>query len=174
MKLNEFILMMIRHLRNAFEVSGSIGDYAIDDGSILLYEDYLVGEWIAIVGSRVNDGIYRIDESIPTTPLTGKYKYRLGNGTDAESPVTDEAFTGTVWSLKLPRSLVTLCGEIKAWMDSPAGKPTNITSESVVGFYSKTMATSENGMPVGWEDVFKSRIHDGWREMFSSELVSSL
>jgi hypothetical protein len=170
MKLNESILMMVEHIRNAFEDSVERDDFVIVDGEIALSDKCMVGEWIAVTGSILNNGIYKV-KSVDDEP---RPKHKLGNGTDEESPVTDEAFTGAVWRLRLPSSLVKLCEDVRSWMESPAGKPTNITSESVVGFYSKTVATSENGAPVGWEGTFKSRISDSWREMWASELVSSL
>ena len=166
MKLNEAILLMVKHIRNAFEFSIERGSFVINDGKLSLSEKYVAGEWIAILGSALNDGIYKIS-SVGST-------YSLANGSDNENPVTDEEFTGAVWRLRLPKSLVSLCADIQKWTDSPEGKPSNVVSESVVSFYSKTLATTKDGAPIGWESVFKSRIHGNWRKMWETELVRSL
>jgi len=168
MKLNSAIRMVVRHLRNAFEISVERGGFTISDGEIALSEKYIIGEWIAITGSTLNNGIYKI------VNVNGSL-YWLGNGTDdAIVCVKNEEFNGAVWRLRLPQDLIDVSKDIAEWQESPAGKPSNVVSESVVGFYSKTLATNEDGAPATWESVFSSRLHGNWRKMFQSTLISSL
>ena len=169
MKLNESILMVARHLRNAFEISAESGAFAIVEGEISPVGEYCVNEWIAITGSKFNNGIYKIVLDNPVHD-----SYQLGNGTDSDNPVADEQFVGTVWRLMLPKDLVDVCKEVAEWMDSKLGKPSNVASESVAGYYSVTMMTDKNGNPAGWESVFASRLNGMWRKMFASVLISSL
>jgi hypothetical protein len=167
MKTNEAILMVVKKVRNAFEVNAERGRFTIKDGQINLSEEYMTGEWVAIVGSVLNNGIYKIEQSDQDTLL-------LRNGTDSDSPVTDEVFTGAVWRLRLPKDFIRVCDEIREWHGSPQAKPSNVASENVVGFYSKTVATGKDGVPAGWDKVFASKINDNWCKMFESRLVSSL
>ena len=169
MKVNQAVLMVLRHLRNAFETGKENGDFTITDGKVALAETYLSGEWVAITGSRLNDGIYRIKFDAG--------EYLLTNGTDNELAVEDESFTGSVWRLGLPKDLIDLCKDVQAWLDSSAGQPGAgaITSESVVGFYSVKFATpKEGGNSGGWESAFANRINSGWRNMYGSALFSIL
>jgi len=167
MKLNDTILMVIRYLRNAFESGSEGGNFTIEDGKVALSDAYYTGEWIAITGSRLNNGVFQLSQD-----ETGVFV--LSNGTDGEIPKVNETFDGKIWRLALPRDFVALCLDLQNWLISPAGKPSNITKESVLGYYSKTFATSENGAPLGWIDMFSNRINSGWRKMWESELVRTL
>jgi hypothetical protein len=53
MKVNQAVLMVLRHLRNAFESGQEKGDFAITDGKVAIGETYLSGEWVAITGSMI-------------------------------------------------------------------------------------------------------------------------
>ena len=55
--------------------------------------DALPGQYVRIVGSVLNDGVYQY-------PLTG---------------LTDETFTGTVWLLKIEKAVLEKVPEIEAW-----------------------------------------------------------
>ena len=152
-KLNETMLNVIRYLHNggiaAHWLAGSeSGSFTLNAGAIDLTGTYLVGEWIAIVGSRLNDGIYEV--------VGGSVE--LGNGSDDEMPVSNETFDGAVYRLKFPSGFVQTCKRIMDYMNSPQGDPANadVVSHSVVGFYSETRATGADGLPIGWEKKFAS------------------
>lgn len=131
----ETILM---HLHNWFVVGIHSGDYSIKDGSVAL--PFLVdGQYFRIIGSLFNDGLHEY----PATDLI------------------DEDFNGTVWALAVPPAVVSLSDEIDAW--SAKNEPSAYTSESFGG-YSYSKATNANGQPMGWEDVFKSRLNP-WRKI---------
>jgi signal transduction histidine kinase len=55
-------------------------------------------------------------------------------------------------------SVVALADEIKQYVKSDAGKPSNFTSESFGG-YSYSKATDNNGAPLSWEKVFAGRLN---------------
>lgn len=107
-------------------------EWAITGGTMNV-PSALSGQYVRIIGSVLNDGVYQY-------PLTG---------------LTDETFTGTVRLLAIPRTVLALVDEIQAWTDK--NQPTAFTSESFGG-YSYSKATSANGVAAGWQDVFKAQL----------------
>ena len=95
--------------------------------------DALPGQYVRIVGSVLNDGVYQY-------PLTW---------------MTDEAFTGTVQLLAIPKPVLALVDEIKTWAEK--NQPTAFTSESFGG-YSYSKATNAAGVAASWQDVFRARL----------------
>ena len=130
-------------LRNWFVVPDGvhIGTYTISGGSIAPLDFLREGQYFRIIGSVFNDGVYQY----PATSLT------------------DEVFEGAVWAMAVPPTLIALSAEIKAYNDSDAGKPSPYTSESFGG-YSYTKATDANGVPIGWQKAFASRLNK-WRKL---------
>lgn len=128
----ESILM---HLNNWFLVPDGVheGTFEVKDGGIVL--PFLAsGQYFRICGSVFNAGLHQY----PAEDLT------------------DETFTGTVWALAVPRQVVNLADEIKAWAEK--NQPSAYTSESFGG-YSYSRATGASGAPMGWEDVFRQRLN---------------
>lgn len=99
------------------------------------------GQYYRIVGSVFNDGVHQY----PSPELT------------------DETFDGAVWAMSVPPAVIELSEEIKAFVDSDAGKPSPYTSESFGG-YSYSKATDENGVAAGWQTVFAKRLNK-WRRI---------
>lgn len=129
---------LLMHLHNWFVVGIHSGDYSIKDGSVAL--PFLVdGQYFRVFGSLFNDGLHKY----PATDLI------------------DEDFNGAVWALAVPPAVVSLADEISTW--SAKNEPSAYTSESFGG-YSYSKATNANGQPMGWEDVFKSRLNQ-WRKI---------
>ena len=124
-------------LRNWFVVPDGvhIGTYTISGGSIAL--PFLVsGQYFRIVGSVFNDGVYQY----------------------GAAELADETFDGAVWALSLPPDLIALSAEIEEYNKSEVGKPSPFTAESFGG-YSYTKATDANGVPIGWQKAFASRLN---------------
>lgn len=107
-------------------------EWMITDGTMDV-PGALSGQYVRIVGSVLNDGVYQY-------PLTG---------------LTDETFIGTVRLLAIPKAVIALVDEIQAW--SEKNQPTAFTSESFGG-YSYSKATNANGLAAGWQDVFRSQL----------------
>lgn len=135
------------YLRNYFCKKKYFGGFTITNGTIQ-YDGgdmaLLPGQYIRIVGSVLNDGVYLYDG----------YMEKL----------VDEEFTGAVWSMAVPADLVKLAGEISDWqeknqkvIDSP------YTSESFGG-YSYTKATGTDGAAYDWRTHFASRLNR-WRKV---------
>ena len=123
------------------------GEFSIVDGVLTPNTGLTEGDYIAITGSRLNDGVYQ-----PTVDADGFHV------ADAE----DEAFTGRVWILHPPRKFIALVAEIAAY--TTANAPSAVVSESF-GNYSRSMAAGNNGAPIGWPIVFSDRLRP-YRRMF--------
>ena len=117
------------------------GAYTISGGTIAPLDFLQDGQYFRIVGSCLNDGVY---------------KYPAYN-------LTDETFTGSVWAMSVPPALISLSEEIKAYTESPAAQPGAFQSESFAG-YSYTRAADKNGAPLSWQAVFAKQLNK-WRKM---------
>ena len=60
MNLNSTLLMILKEVRTAFEVSQSAGEFILENNEINLKGDLKKGIWIGITGSEFNDGLWRI------------------------------------------------------------------------------------------------------------------
>ena len=124
-------------LRNYFVVSIHEGNFTINGGKIAPLDFIQENQYFRIVGSVFNDGVYK---------------------NTADLVLTDECFSGSVWAMAVPPSVVALAEEIKKYNESDEAKPSAYTSESFGG-YSYSKATDENGVAVGWKKVFASRLN---------------
>ena len=124
-------------IRNYFVKDIHNGTFEIVGGKITPLDFIQENQYFRIVGSVFNDGVYQ---------------------NTADLVLTDEVFSGSVWSMAVPPSVVDLAEEIKKYNESDEAKPSAYTSESFGG-YSYSKATDSNGMPIGWKKVFASRLN---------------
>jgi hypothetical protein len=130
-----------RECRNYFVKEIYHGNFDISDGKITLYPAPLVGQYIRISGSVLNDGVYEVTDGLIT--LDG---------------ARDESFSGSVAFLAIPSDFIALAGEIEAFQMAQNVGACAVTSESFGG-YSYTKATAANGAAVSWREVFASRLN---------------
>lgn len=123
-------------LRNYFVVKIHEGRFTINGGKIAPLDFIQENQYFRIVGSVFNDGVYQ---------------------NTADLVLTDEIFSGSVWAMAVPPTLIALAEDIKKYNESDEAKPSAYQSESFGG-YSYTKATGENGSPIGWEKVFANRL----------------
>lgn len=130
-------------IHNYFLLPGGIhnGEYSISGGSMEPLDFLIPGQYFRVVGSRLNDGVYRYPES----------------------NMTDEDFEGAVWEMAPPPAFLALVKEIESWCMSEAAKPSAYQSESFGG-YTYTRATDENGAALTWQTVFAARLNR-WRKV---------
>ena len=128
-------------LRNR-EADIHYGEYTISDGSIDL-PFLLDGQYFRIVGSVLNDGVYQY-------PAVG---------------LTDEEFSGSVWAMAVPPSVIALSAEIEEWQNKYGGvdsaNMSPFSSESFGGYsYQKAQgfASTGGGMLISWQDLFAGRL----------------
>lgn len=119
------------------------GEFTISDGSIDL-PFLLDGQYFRIVGSVLNDGVYKYPAST----------------------LRDEVFTGAVWAMAVPLSVIALSDEIDEWNAANAEMLASpFTSESFGGYsYTKASGSSANGGTFTWKDQFASRLAK-WRRL---------
>ena len=124
-------------MRNYFVKDIHNETFEIVGGKITPLDFIQENQYFRIVGSVFNDGVYK---------------------NTADLVLTDEVFSGSVWSMAVPPSVIDLAEEIKKYNESDEAKPSAYTSESFGG-YSYSKATDENGAPMGWRKVFASRLN---------------
>ena len=116
--------------------------YTIEDGSLLL--PFLQnGQYFRIVGSVFNDGVH---------------KY-------GESTLQDETFTGAVWAMRIPSSVIELAEEVDAWIEKNGEAVASpYQSESWGGYsYSLKGGSPESGS-LDWKTIFGSKLNR-WRKL---------
>ena len=133
-------------IRNYFVTEIHEGNYKIDGGKIAPLDFLQEGQYFRIVGSAFNDGVH---------------KYTVGEG--SPPTLTDEHFSGAVWAMAVPSSVIALSAEIAEFNKRDAAKPSVYTSESFGG-YSYSKATDANGVPITWQKAFVSRLNK-WRKV---------
>lgn len=135
---------VLTHIHNWFRVRDCVngihpGEYTIEDGGITLpfLQD---GQYFRIMGSVFNDGLRQ-----------------YGQDMDA---LTDETFTGTIWALAVPKSVIDLAGEIADWQKKyGASASSPYLSESFGGYsYSKGTAGGQSGAS-SWQAAFRAQLN---------------
>lgn len=139
------------YLRNWFceDSDKIIGNIVVGDSEITVpYGAIQPGQYIRIVGSVFNDGVWQY----------------------GEADFYPETYDGAVWLMRIPKSFIDLVTEIENWqdkyggVDSKAMSPFN--SESFAGYsYSKSSGGSgEVASPTNWQGVFAARLSP-WRKL---------
>lgn len=129
---------LMSYCNNYFYRFKEFGVYNIENNRITIRGRYLKGQYVRIIGSFLNDGVYKVVNTDENTIILDGLK--------------DEEFEGYVCSLSVPKSFVELDQQIKRYKEE--NKPTAMISESF-GNYSYSKATNKNGAPLRWQDVFK-------------------
>jgi len=156
---------MFKHCRNIDDaiISSEQGDFEVEDGKIALKGKYIIGQWIYLGGSILNDGMYLIRGAESSL-------YSLSNGSDEQIPTQgNEAFTGQALGLRVDQGFIALANEIRTFNEK--NKPTGKASEKF-GAYSYTRATGSNGAAIDWKEAFRNRLNP-YRKMFSKINLNS-
>lgn len=132
-------------LRNYFEVPNGrhFGKFNISGGRITPLDFLKPGQYYRVVGSALNDGVYKND----------------GCGV-----LTDEEFEGAVWAMSVPPAVVALADRIKEYMDSDAAKPTPFVSESFGGYSYSKGQNAAGAANNSWQAVFADELRK-WRRI---------
>ena len=102
------------------------------------------GQYYRICGSVFNDGLHKYG--------------------DTGDKLQNETFTGTVWALAIPKTIVELAEEIEAWQAKNGEAAQNPYSSESFGGYSYSKATdATTGGPVTWQTAFRSQLNP-WRK----------
>lgn len=139
---------ILAFIHNYFVKEIHRGTFKISNGNLLC--DFLqTGQYFRICGSIFNDGVYQF----PVIDLAS------------------ETFTGEVWAMAVPPSVIALVEEIEEWQAQYGAemlKP--YSSETISGVYSYNKSDSgKSGSKSGstmitWRDVFAARLNK-WRKL---------
>ena len=143
-----------QYLKNWFDKGQAkcIGTIKVVGGSITCNGDevsLLDGQYFRIIGSVLNDGVHQ---------------YPASN-------LSDEEFSGAVWSMAVPLRFLALVEDITAWCEKYASvdgaNMSPYSSESFKG-YSYTKASGASGGKASstttWQDAFYARLAP-WRKI---------
>ena len=129
-------------LNNYFERDICTGTFTVENGSISL-PFLLNGQYFRIVGSVLNDGVYKY-------PCSG---------------LTDESFRGEVWAMGVPPALIALLAEINEWQTKYGETVQSpYSSESFAGYSYSKATDSQTGGAVTWQSAFRSQLSK-WRKI---------
>lgn len=145
--MNEMLTELCGQLKNWFEYECYTGDVEIVDGVLKANITPMNGQYVRIVGSRFNDGVWLYN--------------------DGFEGLTDESFHGGVWALAVPKEVLALADDITAWKDKYGEMSYSpFTSESLsASSYSYTKNESAgNGAGATWQNIFSSRL-SRWRKI---------
>ena len=128
---------------NWFESDKVMDSYTITNGEINLSKlNVQDGQYIRILGSVFNDGVYQY-------PV---------------SDLKDETFIGSIWLLKIPPEFLELSEEIKNWNNLYANVLDSPYSSESFGGYSYTKANGGDGNSLTWKSVFNNKLNR-WRKL---------
>jgi hypothetical protein len=132
---------VLAYLRNYFPVQKWCGTYVIENGTVELPE-MKNGQYFRIIGSVLNDGVYKY-------PASG---------------LTDEVFSGSVWALAVPKDLPGLVAEIEDWNKKNGEKAAGPFQSESFGGYTYTLKSGADGFGASWQSAFASRLNI-WRKI---------
>ena len=121
------------------DVDIHVSNYTVSNGQIGPVPFLKDGQYYRIVGSFMNDGVYK-------------------RGTD-DLDLADEEFYGAVWAMRVPREFVKLVDDITAWETKNASALAGPYQSESFGGYSYSKGTSSSGGAWTWRDQFKSRLN---------------
>lgn len=121
------------------------GEFNISNNTITKVDtetlEFLAGQYVRITGSILNNGVH-------------KYPF---------SDLQDETFSGSVWSMGVPKAVEQIAEDIAQWQERYGGADSSAVSpyqsESFGGYsYSKGSANSSTSDSVTWQNVFGARL----------------
>ncbi len=133
-------------------------DYSIASGMISPAPPLKEGQRFMIAGSDLNDGVYTYHEAGITD-----------DDDVSTADLQNEAFTGAICPMAVPKTVITLCSDISDWVEKYGEAVSGpYQSESFNG-YSYTMKSSrknsgENESGPTWQSMFADRLKR-WRKL---------
>lgn len=136
-------------LRNWFARDKFFGDFVISNGQLTRSDGsalpLLSGQYFRVIGSIFSDGVHKTDDVL-----------------------TDEEFSGAVWSMAVPPDFLSLVNDITGWItDNAQAIASPYASESFAGYaYSlKDGASASDGTGgLSWQSQFAARLNP-WRKI---------
>lgn len=133
-------------VNNYFEQTRIFGEFEIVNGSIDLNKyDIQEGQYIRVVGSVFNDGVYQY----PIPP---------------ENELVDEKFDGAIWVMAVPSSVITQIEEVNQWEATNQSTLNSPYQSESFGGYSYTLKTENAEGGLNWQTHFRRKL-DRWRKV---------
>ena len=133
-------------VNNYFEQTRIFGKFEIINGNIDLNRYGIQeGQYIRVVGSVFNDGVYQY----PIPP---------------ENELVDEKFDGAIWVMAVPSSVVTQIEEINQWEATNQSTLNSPYQSESFGGYSYTLKTENAEGGLDWQTHFRRKL-DRWRKV---------
>ena len=144
-------------LNNYFDVLRIYGEFEISNNSIDL-SNYNVhdGQYIRIVGSVFNDGVYQY----PFRNISRRVSVRI----PPENELVDEKFDGAIWVMAVPSSVITQIEEINHWEAANQSTLNSPYQSESFGGYSYTLKTENAEGGLNWQTHFRRKL-DRWRKI---------
>lgn len=133
---------VLRYIKNWFVLPDGkhYGTFSVNGGN--LYLPFLKGgQYFRVIGSVFNDGLHK-----------------YGDG----EVLVDETFTGCVWALAVPATIVALAEEIDDWNQKNAQAVSGPYQSESFGGYSYTLKADTSAV-TSWVGVFSDRLNL-WRK----------
>lgn len=137
---------LCEEVNNYFEQTRIFGKFEITDGNIDLNKYGIQeGQYIRIVGSVFNDGVYQY--LIPP-----------------ENELVDEKFDGAIWTMAVPSSVIAQVEEINQWLEENQSALNSPYQSESFGGYSYTKKSGDEGENANWQSHFRKTL-DRWRKL---------
>lgn len=105
----------MQSVNNYFERTVELGSYTIAENSIAVRGTYKVGQYVRIMDSMLNDGVYKI-------------KTFSSGAIGLDATLINENFTGYIVGLAVPPEFVALATKVTAWSHH------GVSSESIPNY----------------------------------------
>ena len=120
---------IMQEINNFFENSYEQGAFSITDDEIVVTGKYVRGQYIRIVDSILNDGVYKIIRV-------------QGQTITLEKELLNEDFEGYIVGLAVPRNFIDICNKISEFNNNNKG----IASESIPNYSISYDTTYKSGL----------------------------
>lgn len=135
-----------QNLKNWFirdESDIKFGVFTVDGCTVSPSIEILPGQYFRIVGSVLNDGVYRFDHALN---------------------LRRETFNGSIWLMCVPPDFEKLISEIEAWESKNGASALSPYQNESFGGYSYSKANGSDGNPMTWNRAFAGRLAK-WRKI---------
>lgn len=149
LSLNEIIHAICLRNNNWFIDSKSMehGDFELSDSRLILRLDLRVGTWILL---SPGGGCFRI---LDKNQVGNEFIYTLEDTGDMT-----HLWSGTVYEMRLPLNFLKTAERVLDWANSDEAKPSVLAGETVAGVYTWRRASTSNGVPHGWQELFAKEL----------------
>lgn len=120
-------------------------NYIVQNGTISPVSFLKGGQYYRIIGSALNDGVYK-------------------HGVD-DLQLADEEFYGSVWAMRVPAEFVALVTEIATWETANASALAGPYQSESFGGYTYSKGSSASGGAWTWRDQFAGKLN-AFRRLF--------